>query len=66
VPTVTSTDRVGVIDRASVEVSSGDWHHGVTWTLSEDSANAPVFKVVDAGASRVCFGSLALDAEITD
>ena len=65
-PTVTSTDRVGVIDRASVEVSSGDWHHGVTWTLSDDSANAPVFKVVDAGASRVCFGSLALDAEITD
>lgn len=66
VPTVTSTDRVGVLDRASVEVSSGDWHHGVTWMLSDDSANAPVFKVVDAGASRVCFGSLALDAEITD
>lgn len=66
VPTVSSTDRVGVLDRASIEVSSGDWHHGMTWTISDDSTDAPVFKVVDAGASRVCFGSLALDAEITD
>lgn len=68
-PTVTPTDRANVAGFASVEVAAGGWRNGLACVISNNSADAPVFIVTNtdsAAVTRVCFNSLALDAEITD
>lgn len=69
VPTVTSTDRVNAAGYASLEIAAGGWRHALTWSLSGNSVDYPVFVVTNTDASevtRVCFNSLGIDAEITD
>lgn len=69
VPDVASTDRVDAAGYASAEVAAGGWRHGLAHTLSGNSTEYPVFVVTNTDASavtRVCFNSLALDAEIAD
>lgn len=68
-PDVESTDRADVVGKASAEVATGGWRHGLAWVLSGNSQDAPVFVVTNTdgnAVTRVCFNSLALDAEITD
>lgn len=68
-PAATFTDRANVTGVASVEVAAGGWRNGLACTISNNSADAPVFVVTNtdaAAVTRVCFNSLALDAEIVD
>lgn len=69
VPNVTSTDRVNAAGYASAEVAAGGWRHGLSWSLSGNSVDYPVFVVTNtdgSGVTRVCFNSLGIDAEISD
>ena len=68
-PTATFTDRAGVSGVASAEMAAGGWRAGLTCALSNLSHDAPVFVVTNLDVSevtRVCFNSLALEAEIVD
>jgi hypothetical protein len=68
-PSVTAKDRAGVAGVASAEIAAGGWRNGLAYTLSDQSADVPVFVVTNTDASavtRVVFNSIALDAEIED
>ena len=63
------TDRANVAGCASIELAEGGWRGGLACELSNLSQDHPVFVVnnTDSGAAtRVCFNSLELDAEIMD
>ena len=68
-PDATFTDRANVAGCASIELAEGGWRGGLSCALSDLSQDHPVFVVnnTDSGAAtRVCFNSIELDAEIMD
>ena len=68
-PDASFTDRANVAGFASIEMAEGGWRSGLSCALSDLSKDNPVFVVnnTDSGAAtRVCFNSLSLDAEIMD
>lgn len=68
-PDATFTDRANITGCASIELAEGGWRGGLSCALSDLSQDNPVFVVnnTDSGAAtRVCFNSVSLDAEITD
>lgn len=68
-PDATFTDRANVTGCASIELAEGGWRGGLACAMSDLSQDHPVFVVnnTDSGAAtRVCFNSISLDAEIMD
>lgn len=68
-PEATVKDRANVEGCASIELAAGGWRGGLACALSNLSQDAPVFVVnnTDSGAAtRVCFNSVEIDAEILD
>lgn len=68
-PDATFTDRANITGCASIELAEGGWRGGLACELSNLSQDHPVFVVnnTDSGAAtRVCFNSIELDAEIMD
>lgn len=69
VPDVTATDRLSTTGYASLEVAAGGWRHGLAYSVSGNSVDYPVFVITNtdaSGVTRVCFNSIAVDAEIND
>lgn len=68
-PDATFTDRANVAGCASIELAEGGLRGGLSCAMSDLSQDHPVFVVnnTDSGAAtRVCFNSMELDAEIMD
>lgn len=68
-PDVTATDRTSAAGVASAEAEAGGWRNGLAFTVSDQSAENPVFVVknTDAtGLTRIVFNSVTVDAEIMD
>ena len=68
-PAATFTDRANVVGAASAELEYGAWRNGLTCDMSAGSDDFPVFIVNNTDSSgivRVCFNSVALNAELMD
>lgn len=67
--TASVTDRTNILGYGSIETAAGAWVNGLNAQISNNSEDNPVFIVLGnsvAAATRVCFNSVSVTAEIPD